>query len=558
MTKERWLAIAGSGFIFVAVLVAYSPALRGEFLWDDDGHVTKPELRSVGGLIRIWTELGATQQYYPLLHSAFWFEHKLWGDSVVGYHVVNVLLQATNACLLWVILKRLQIPGAYLAACVFAFHPVHVESVAWITELKNTLSLGFYLAATLLYLRFDETRDDRAYTWAFVLFIAGLLSKSVVATFPAAMLVIIWWKRGRISWDNDVRPLIRFFAVAVIAGCVTAFLERKLIGAEGEEFELTWLQRLQLSGRVVWFYLSKLFWPTQLTFIYPRWELDRSPAWYWAFLGSLVALALVFWLLRNRTRAPLAALLLFVGSLVPVLGFFNVYPFRYSFVADHFQYLPSIAIIVLVCAAVAAIGRTVEVSAGVVLVIALGVLTWRQAHMYRDVQTLYLTTLERNPQCWMAHTNLGVYYVNHGRADDAKAQYEAALAIRADDPEALSNLGSLHAEQGRPLEAIAYLERAAKAKPQSAAIRINLGNALVAANRIDDAVAAYEQAIRLDPDNLDAMMSLIAAYEAAEQPTAAIATAQRALAVARRIGNKQFAEQIEQSLAAYRRQQQRQ
>ncbi len=555
MTQQGWRIAVGVAVIFVAALLAYSPALRGELLWDDDGHVTRPELRSIGGLVRIWTELGATQQYYPLLHSAFWVQHKLWGDWVVGYHVVNVLLHATCACLLWAILQRLKIPGAYLTACVFAVHPVHVESIAWITELKNTLSLVFYLGATLCYLRFDETRDERALTRAFALFVAGLLSKSVVATFPAAMLVVVWWKRGTIRWDNDIRPLFRFFAIAVIGGCVTAFLERKLIGAEGAEFELTLLQRLQLSGRVVWFYLGKLVCPVRLTFIYPRWDVKDAPAWHWMLVAGLVALVAALWLIRRRVRGPLGAVLLFVGSLVPVLGFFNVYPFRYSFVADHFQYLPSIAIITLACAGIAMAGRRVEIPLGAAIVVLLGVTTWRQAHQYRDVPTLYLTTLDRNPQCWMAHTNLGVYYVTHDRPDEAQAQYEAALRIRPEHPEALSNLGALLVQRGNVDEGIEYLQQAARAKPQAAAIQMNLGNALVAAKRIDDAIEAYERAVKLDLDNIDAMMSLIAAYDAAGRRGDAIATAQQALAVARRTGNKALTEQIEASLAAYRRQQ---
>ncbi|MEN6452293.1 MAG: glycosyltransferase family 39 protein, partial [Thermoguttaceae bacterium] len=176
--------------LFLAVLVAYLPALRGGFIWDDDGHVTRPELRSWHGLYRIWHEPNASQQYYPVLHTAFWIEHRLWGDNTLYYHLVNVLLHTTAAVLVAVVLRRLAVPGALLAAAIFALHPVHVESVAWISEQKNTLSAVFYLGAMLAYLRFDQTRRPLAYAVAIALFVLGLESKTVTATLPAALLVI--------------------------------------------------------------------------------------------------------------------------------------------------------------------------------------------------------------------------------------------------------------------------------------------------------------------------------------------------------------------------------
>ena len=229
------LAIA----LLAAVLLAYGPALHGGLLWDDDAHVTRPELRSWHGLWRIWFELGATQQYYPLLHTAFWIQWQLWGEATLGYHVVNVVLHVAAALLFAAMLRRLAVPGAWLAAAFFALHPVHVESVAWITELKNTLSAVFYLAAALVYLRFDRDRHWRWYAAALLLFCLGLLSKTVTATLPAAMLVVFWWQRGRLSWRRDVLPLVPYFILGALAGVFTAAVERKLIGAEGEVFVLT-------------------------------------------------------------------------------------------------------------------------------------------------------------------------------------------------------------------------------------------------------------------------------------------------------------------------------
>ena len=347
---KHWLFAAA---LVLAVLFVYQPAWHGGFIWDDDAHVTRPELRSWHGLYRIWFDLGATQQYYPLLHSAFWLEHKLWGDATLGYHLVNILLHATAAVLVALILRRLAIPGAYLAAAIFALHPVQVESVAWITELKNTLSAVFYLGAMLVYLRFDQTRKTPLYWWALGLFVLGLLSKTVTATLPAALLVIFWWRQGRLSWRRDVVPLLPFFGLGAAAGVLTAWVERKLIGAEGAAFELTIIERCLIAGRAIWFYLGKLVWPAELIFIYPRWHVSQAIWWQYLFPAAALLLLAVLWGLRRRWRGPLAGLLFFVGTLLPVLGFCNVYPFIYSFVADHFQYLASLGMITLASAGVA-------------------------------------------------------------------------------------------------------------------------------------------------------------------------------------------------------------
>ena len=202
------VTILMGALIFVLVVVAYWPALTGGFLWDDGGHVTRPDLRSLSGLARIWFEFGATQQYYPVLHSTFWFEHLLWGDSTLGYHLLNVSLHTTVACLFGIILRRLRIPGAWLAALLFALHPVCVESVAWISEQKNTLSTVFYLASALVYFRYRDTGRRSHYGWATGFFILALLTKTVTASLPAALLVIFWWQQGKLNWRRDVRPLL--------------------------------------------------------------------------------------------------------------------------------------------------------------------------------------------------------------------------------------------------------------------------------------------------------------------------------------------------------------
>ncbi len=492
--------------IFLTALVAYWPALGAGFIWDDAGHVTRADLRSLHGLVRIWFEPGATQQYYPLLHSAFWLEHHLWGDSAFGYHLLNILLHATSACLLGVTLRRLAVPGAWLAALLFALHPVCVESVAWIAEQKNALSTVLYLCAALAYLRFDERRRPAHYILATAIFLAALFTKTVTATLPAALLVIFWWRRGRLGARRDVLPLLPWFMCGVVAGLFTATFERTLIGAEGADFSLDFVQRCLLAGHVIWFYLGKLLLPVNLIFIYPRWNVDVSQVWQ--FLFPLAVVALLGWLAvgqrQRQRRGLLAAALFFCGSLFPALGFVNVYPFIFSFVADHFQYLACMGILAPVAAGLTlGLARLPRGSGPValsVLLLVLGTLTFRQSATYHDVFVLYETTLARNPACWMAHNNLGNALVDAGRADEAIAHFEAALKLRPDFAPGESNLGDQLTRIGRAAEAIPHLERAIQLQPNYAEAHNNLGVALIATGRAAEAIAEFRAALRFNPD----------------------------------------------------------
>ncbi len=495
--------------IFAATLVAYLPALQGSPLWDDDGHLTKPSLQSVHGLWRIWFELGATQQYYPLLHSAFWIEHWVWGDATIGYHLTNIALHATSACLIVLIMRRLSLPGAWLAGFIFAVHPVYVESVAWISEQKSTLSGVFYLAALLVYLRFDRDRRKSKYFLATGLFVLALLAKTVTATLPAVILVIFWWRRGRLEGKRDVLPLLPWFAVGISGGLFTAWVERTLIGARGADFLLTPAQRVLIAGRAICFYVSKLLWPANLTFFYPHWNVDPGAWQQWLFPAAILAVLLIFGFAATRHRGPLASFLLFFGTLFPVLGFLNVYPFRYSYVADHFQYLASLAVIVPgIALLVWAVERTsatkaVTIASSVLLILLLGVLTWRQSRMYRDEETLYRTTLLRNPGSWPAHYNLGVLLAAQPETHtEAIREFEATLRIKPDYAAAHHDLAVVLAKTpGRTQDAIAEYKVALQDDPGLAEAHYDLGNLLLRTpGREQDAIGEYQAALRINPD----------------------------------------------------------
>jgi tetratricopeptide (TPR) repeat protein len=585
--------------LLIAVTLSYSPAWNGRPIWDDDAHMTKVELRSLGGLAQIWINPGATQQYYPLVHSVFWLEHKVWGDTIWPYHLVNIFLHALSAFLLWRILLRLKIPGAWLAAGIFALHPVQVESVAWISELKNTLSGALVLSAALLYLRFDESRKRSEYVGALALFALALMSKSVIATLPAALLVIFWWKRGKLVWTRDVVRLLPFFALGVASGVFTAWMERTHIGAQGNQFALSFLDRCLISGRAFWFYLAKLGWPTELSFIYPRWQISQLVWWQYLFPVLAFVLLVVLWKLRKRYRGPLAAFLLFAGILFPALGFLNVYPFIFSYVADHFQYLASIAIITLASAGITllldrfAIPRQpiIRYAIPIALLLTLGSLTWRQARTYRDAETLYLTTLQWNPDCWLAHNNLSAILLARGKADEALGHAEKALQLRPDDVEPQVMIGDVLLRKRQPNEAIAHYEKALAIRPNYPEGYSHLANAYVIARRFSEGIAQYRKTLRLAPRSLAAhnnlawilatcsdgslrngeeavalaeqadqlsggnnpsvLHTLAAAYAESGQTVRAIETARRSKQLAEAQGNQGLAQLLEKEIGMY-------
>jgi protein O-mannosyl-transferase len=546
--------------LLALTLLAYWPALSGTLLWDDDAHITRVALQSLHGLRQIWFEIGATQQYYPALHSAFWLEHRLWGDHVLGYHLVNVLLHATSALLLVAILRRLAIRGAWLAGSIFALHPVAAESVAWISEQKNTLSTAFYLAALLTYLRWQEgavaevaprqaqglepaetddpgpgsaspaTTNRVTYALASAFFLLAFLTKSVTATLPAALLVILWWHRGSVSFKRDVLPLLPWFAIAIPIGLFTSWVERHYIGAEGSAFALTALQRVLLAGNAIAFYLAKLVWPTDLAFIYPRWAIDPTVAWWYVAPVGLITLAAGAIAFARRNRGPLAALLLFIGTLFPVLGFVNVYPFVFSYVANHFAYLASIPVIALFAATFSSLSerrarnfdrdlnsdKSTFLKSGVAVfqvfsVCLLTLLTWREAQAYRNATTLYRTMLDRNPNAWLAHYNLAVLEEKDPQLlSDAIAHYEAALRLSPNHWAAHNNLGSALLKSADALpRAIAEFETAIRLQPDFAEAHNNLGIALThVADRTPEALAHFRIALKIRPDYLEARVNL--------------------------------------------------
>jgi len=565
----------------VITILAYQPAWHGGFVWDDAANIATPELRSLDGLRRIWFVPRATQQYQPLHYGSSWLQERLVGDSPSGYHLINLLLHIGCVVLVLKILRFLKIPGAELAAIIFALHPVNVETVAWIAERKNTLSGLFGLAATLSYLKFDESRnrkdeDDpqdrgyRSYGLAIGLFVLGLLTKTSIVTLPLAWLAIFWWKHGAISWRRDVVPVVPFVFLSAAAGLMTRWVEYGNIAYRARDLDFSFLDRCLIAGRAFWFQLSKLLWPSDLMFVYPRWDINAGVWWQYLFSLAVLALLGILWSLRRWSRAPLAGVLVYILLLLPSLGFFNIYFFLYSFVADHWQYLACLGIITPCASGIVLLAERLQrwrtwLEPGVTLVIAgvLFVVTSRQSRMYRDSETLYRTTIARNPACWMAQVNLGniLYKVNRipeamdlfkqaseikpaiahyslgnalvekARTVEAIEEYRQALRIDPDYAEAHTNLGNALLLTGRTSEAIVEYEHALRINPVSAETHNNLGNAFVQTDRASEAIDHFQQAFQINPNSASAHNNLGAALAQIGRTSEAIAEFKAALRI---------------------------
>jgi protein O-mannosyl-transferase len=525
--RTKWLL----GLALVtAVVAAYLPALQAGFVWNDDTYLTENRtLDGIEGLRLIWTEPKANEQYYPMVFTSFWVEKHLWSLQPFGYHLVNVLLHAGSALLLWGLLVRLGLPGAWFAAALFALHPLGVESVAWITERKNTLSLFLSLLAIHAWYSFLEARTKAAepkkkrravraaepwsrsptafYALAFACLTLALFAKTTACVVPAVLLVLAWWSKGSegLIVSSDVRPLFPLFTIGAFLALQTAWLERTVVQAAGSEWEIGPAGRVVLAGQTALFYAGKLFFPAKLAFIYERWNVDPRDLRQWLEAAGVLGLVAAAWLLRRRVgRGPLTSLLLFLGVLVPAMGFFNVYAMRYSWVADHFAY-QALAVFAActVCAAaswIAPLGiapRRIAAALGLAVLAVLASRTHAQSRSYRNEETLWRDTLETSPSCFMCETNYGNWLMEKGRAAEAVPHFEKSLSLKPDNVPALLNLARIEEQGGRLDAATDHLRAALRIAPQDTTVLINLATVSTKSGRIDEAIASYEEALRL-------------------------------------------------------------
>jgi protein O-mannosyl-transferase len=509
--------VTGVGLLVALCFLAYFPVLHNGFIWDDDHYLTdNPFLNDLEGLKRFWFDLRSRGQYYPLVFTSFWIEHKVWALDPLGYHVDNVILHCMNVLILWRILALLEIPGSWLAAAIFAIHPVQVESVAWITERKNLLSGFFYFLSLYCFLRFqsldplpnaEEGKNSNKawglYGISFVFFVCALLSKTVTCTLPAVILLICWWKQNRIR-KKFFLLTIPYFTVGLCFAFLTTWVEKFHTGALGPGWEFSFFDRFLIAGRALWFYIGKLVWPSPIIFSYPRWTIDDSIWWQYLYPLTFLFVIFILWYLRKTIgRGPLATVLFYAGSLFPALGFFNIYPMRYSFVADHFQYLSCIGMIVIFSSGLEKfmdreMFRTV-ITLKVCLLILLGNLTWNQGPVYKDLFSLWNDTIRKNPTSWLAHNNLGHALALELKYEEAIFHYRMVIKLNPTFAKAHYNLGNALSKERKVEEAISHYKAAIKLKPDYANAHNNLGIAMYKERKMEEAIFHYRMAIKLNP-----------------------------------------------------------
>lgn len=614
----------GEALIVLAGILAFWPALSGGFILDDDILLSESHLvQASDGLARIWigTE---SHDYWPITNSSFWFEWRLWGMNPIGYHCTNLLLHVAAALLIWGILQKLSIPGAFLAALLFTVHPVNAESVAWISQRKGLLAMVFFLLSIQWYLRAEKRRGVRgegrgeeeeetrrsgeeqsrgaglgAWYWLSLLaFVLAMLSKGSVAVLPVVLLLIEWWRRGRVGVGDLVRAA-PYVLVAIVLTAVNLWFQTHGIQAVIRDANVG--ERMAGAGAMIWFYLSKALAPIDLAFIYPQWHIDTREFLWWLPLLAVAAVTIVLWrrchsLQGIRGRTFLFAWLFFCVALAPVLGFADIAYMRYSLVADHYQHLALIGVVALAAAGwntwrqrTRETGPTAaNVTAGL-MVGGLALLTWQQCWLYKDPITLYQETLKRNPACTIAQYNLGNSLADAGRLDEAIEHYQQALQLQPDDVQTQNNLGSALVRQGRIQEAIERYQRVLQIQPDNAVADVNMGIALLAADRTREAIKYLEEAIRLDANNADAHLNLglalaksdrlqeaigqfeqtlrlerfqlqvyanlTSAYVQLQQPNQAIASAEKGIELAQSQGQEALAQEIESWLKSYRAEQ---
>jgi tetratricopeptide (TPR) repeat protein len=524
---DKVAALFREGSWLVALLLvsgtvlAYVPVWHAGLIWDDRSLVLdNPLIHQADGLYKFWFSTQPVD-YYPVTSTMLWVEWRLWGANPLGYHVVNVLLHACSAVLLWRVLQRLRLPGAWLAAAIFAVHPVNVESVAWIAERKNALAMVFFLLSLLWYSRFDcgpvvhgaapeepEARR-RWYGLSLAAFLFALLSKTVVAPMPLVLLGLAWWRRGRVQ-RKDLWRVLPFLAAAVVMGLISHwFQSHRAIGDDIVRTDSFWA-RLAGAGWAVWFYLYKAALPVGLCTIYPRWQIDSGQWWsYGPGLLVVAAFAACWRYRRGWGNRALLALGYFVVMLLPVLGFLDIGFMAMSLVADHWQYFAIIGPISLVAAAIARRQHRLPVIAlSGTLLLALGALTWRQSAIYADPAIFWRTAITANPRAWLAHNNLGSALFEQGQADEAISHLQRALEIEPGFAKAHYNLAGILRDRGQVDEAAIHFQRALEIQPEYSMAHYNLGEILRQKGRLDEAVVHFRRAVEIHPEYADAQNAL--------------------------------------------------
>jgi Flp pilus assembly protein TadD len=507
------------------VLVAgwiYWPAIHGGWIWDDKTEMPQmAALRGPGALWTIWFAPN-TGDYYPVKTTLEWLQWQAWGDNTFGYHLTNICLHACSGLLLWHLLKKLGVRYAFLGGLLFVVHPVAVESVAWVDELKNVLSLPFVLLAMLAYIDFDRAgsgKCGRRYFLSLFLFLVAMLCKSSAVMFPFVILLYSWWKRGTPK-PRELLSTAPFFAISLALGVVAIWFQKHHgFGGQAAPPLGGVLTRSVRAGLAAAFYFAKGILPVGLMPIYPRWPVD--PASLVSYLPWLVFAAVFAWLWTKRAtwgRHALFGLGWFFLNLAPILGYIPISHMRFTWTMDHLVYLPLVGLIGLAAAGLGALDSRASRAAaslrgwvpGAAAVICLWLAVQSRAYaaIFQSEDNFWSYAVRSNPSAWLASNNLGNVFLDRGDPQSAIGHYEQALRLNPEYPEAEYNLGLALAGVGRLPEAIVHYQASLRLQPENGDAYNNLGNALRRMGRTQEAIEQYARALRLEPDNAAAHFNL--------------------------------------------------
>ncbi len=505
--------------LFVLALAAYLPATRCGFIWDDDDHLTaNPVIVGPLGLKEIWTTTHA--RICPLVQTTWWLEYQLWGLNPMPYHLVNILMHAAAALALWRVLLQMRVPGAWLGAAIWMLHPVQVESAAWITEMKNTQCALFFLLSILFYCKSRSVQSTRYYILMLLFGAMAIASKSSAMVLPLVLVLCGWWMDRRWHWRRTLIQVGPLLLLSALSGLMSVWSRNVEGSGEEQKWALDWLLRVPVAGKALWFYLGKLLWPHPLIMIYPRWDTTAGSVFVWMPAIAAASLSVLLWQNRNGKlgRTLFMTWTYFVIALLPVLGLLTHGFLKFSFVADHFQYLASMGPLALAGAGIS-IGMDALIKQSrwlkpvlcSALLLVLGMLTWAQCHIYENEGTLWTAVLKDNPECWVGHNNLGVYkMIVDKHFDEARSHYLKAIEIKPDCDRAYVNLGVLLHGMGQSNEAIAQLQKALDINPRLAEAHLNLGLWFEEAGRNDEAILQFQKSIEVRPGYALAIRKLAA------------------------------------------------
>ena len=510
------------GYVLLAALVAacFYPAIYAGFVWDDVVLQKALPLQTPGGLWQIWFAPRSLTDfeghYWPLLYTLFWLENRLWGVAPLGYHLVNLVIHAAVCMMVWCTFRRLEVPGAWFAAAVFAVHPVHVESVVWVIGRKDMLATLFYLSAVLAYLRFLSAHRARDYAIMLGCFVLGLLCKSIMLSLPIALLLWHWWKHGRIT-QLDWRRIAPLFAVGVgIAVPDLLFYKDR----DPTAFDFNLLERALLAAKSLGFYAGKLILPINLSVIYPRWQISLADWSGWANAAGIIAMLGGLWMMRERIgRGALAGLLFFVATLMPSIGWVDFGYMLYSFVADRYQYLAGLGLLGAFIGTITIGIRRLAMRArmpvmigggvaGAAVLAVLATITWQQTWIYQNNMIFYEHVISLNPTARFAHHSLGQEYHERKRYDDAMRVYRIDLQLAPHGPSPEIRLAKNHIglgatldELGQTAEAENHFIKAVQLRPRYDNALDNLGGFYIRHRRYGDALPLFQQLLTMKPNH---------------------------------------------------------